>query len=190
MLDGIHPCDVVILTQALIDGLIKSGEVVQGSDRQLGAVKTGIACKVGAPRPDVDTADSLRQSLLNATAIYVPDIQGSTAGIHFMKVLTELGIAAQVSDRLCPEATGVAAMKALADCDNPNAIGCTQVTEIIHSAGVQVVAELPAKYELATVYTAGVCTASSHPDAAAKLIELLVRPASFNLRQQCGFVAF
>jgi molybdate transport system substrate-binding protein len=59
-------CDVLILTQALIDSLVQSGQVHAGSDRQLGIVKTGVAVKAGTPVPDVASADSLRQALRNA----------------------------------------------------------------------------------------------------------------------------
>ncbi len=187
LLDGTS-CDVLILTQALIDGLVTSGQVRAGSDRKLGIVKTGVAVKAATPWPKVDTADSLRQTLLNATGIYFPDPQLATAGIHFMKVLNELGIASDVAERLRPFPNGATAMKAMADCDDPQVVGCTQVTEILITEGIALVADLPTVFELATVYTAALCTASHHPQAAAQLIELLSSPDQAGLRQQGGFL--
>ena len=187
LLDG-APCDVLILTQALIDGLVQSGQVRAGSDRKLGIVKTGIAVKAGTPWPEVDTADRLRQALRSATGIYFPDPQLATAGIHFMKVLNELGIASEVADRLRPFPNGATAMKAMAECDDPQVLGCTQVTEILITEGIDLVADLPPVFELATVYTAAVCTASAHPQAAVQFIEQLVSPAHAGLRQQGGFL--
>lgn len=187
LLEG-APCDVLILTQALIDGLVQSGQVRAGSDRKLGIVKTGIAVKAGTPWPAVDTADRLRQALRKATGIYFPDPQLATAGIHFMKVLNELGIASEVAERLRPHPNGATAMKALAECDDPQVIGCTQVTEILITDGIDLVADLPPVFELATVYTAAVCTASAHPQAATQLIDLWVSPAHASLRQQGGFL--
>ena len=187
LLDG-APCDVLILTQALIDGLVQSGQVRAGSDRKLGIVKTGIAVKAGTPWPEVDTADRLRQALRSATGIYFPDPQLATAGIHFMKVLNELGIANEVAERLRPFPNGATAMKAMAACDDPQVIGCTQVTEILITEGIDLVADLPPVFELATVYTAAVCTASAHPLAATQFIEQLVSPNHASLRQQGGFL--
>ena len=187
LLDG-APCDVLILTQALIDGLVQSGQVRAGSDRKLGIVKTGIAVKAGTPWPEVDTADRLRQALRKATGIYFPDPQLATAGIHFMKVLNELGIASEVAERLRPFPNGATAMKAMAACDDPQVIGCTQVTEILITEGIDLVADLPPVFELATVYTAAVCTASAHPQAAAQFIQQLVSPDHASLRQQGGFL--
>ena len=181
-------CDVLILTQALIDGLVQSGQVMVGSDRKLGIVKTGIAVKAGTPWPEVASADSLRQALRKATGIYFPDPQLATAGIHFIKVLNELGIASEVAERLRPFPNGATAMKAMAECDDPQVIGCTQVTEILITDGIDLVADLPSVFELATVYTAAVCTASTHPQAAAQFIEQLVSPAHAGLRQQGGFL--
>jgi molybdate transport system substrate-binding protein len=187
LMDG-APCDLLILTQALIDGLVQSGQVRAGSDRKLGIVKTGIAVKAGTPWPAVDTADHLRQALRKATGIYFPDPQLATAGIHFMKVLNELGIANEVAERLRPFPNGATAMKAMAACDDPQVIGCTQVTEILITDGIDLVADLPPVFELATVYTAAVCTASAHPQAATQFIEQLVSPAHVGLRQQGGFL--
>ena len=187
-LEGGAPCDVLILTQSLIDSLVKSGQVRAGTDRKVGTVKTGVAVKAATSWPTVDTADSLREALRQATAIYFPDPQLATAGIHFIKVLNELGIASELSERLRPYPNGATAMKAMADCDDPKVIGCTQVTEILITDGVDLVADLPHIFELATVYTAAVCTASQHPQAAAQLIELLISPAHASLRQQGGFL--
>src|SRR6266436_3668973 len=72
-----EPCDVVILTAALIDALARDGHVVSGTLAALGA--------------------ALRGSLLASSGIYVPDTQRSTAGIHVMKVLRSLGIDADVA---------------------------------------------------------------------------------------------
>ena len=83
LIDG-APCDVVILTAALIEQLTASGHVVAGSARHLGPVKTGVAVKHGTPHPQVETAEQLKAAMLAATGIYFPDPQLATAGIHFM----------------------------------------------------------------------------------------------------------
>ena len=182
------PCDVLILTQALIDGLAGTGEVRVGSARPLGIVKTGVAVQTGTPRPDVANADTLRQALRQATGIFFPDPQLATAGIHFMKVLHALGIADEVAARLRPFPNGATAMKAMADCDDPRVIGCTQVTEIVITPGVDLVADLPRAFELATLYTAAVCSASAQPQAAAAFIAECASLEHARLRQQAGFL--
>jgi len=69
LLDG-APCDVVILTAALIEQLAASGHVLAGSARHLGSVKTGVAVKSGTPWPQVETAEQLKAAMLALTGIY------------------------------------------------------------------------------------------------------------------------
>ena len=82
-----EPCDVAILTQALIEHLAKQGHVLGDTAGPLGVVKTGIAVKAGEPFPDVSTRAALASALRASTGVYFPDPQNATAGIHFMKVL-------------------------------------------------------------------------------------------------------
>lgn len=187
LLEG-APCDVLILTQTLIDGLTHSGQVQAASARNLGTVMTSVAVKSGQKHPCVHDGESLRQALCSASGIYFPDPKLATAGIHFMKVLTDLGIAQSLSDRLRVYPNGATAMKAMADSNDPHVMGCTQVTEILITEGIDCVADLPPGYALATVYTAAVCSASPAADLAAQFIEALTGKAAQDGRRQAGFL--
>jgi molybdate transport system substrate-binding protein len=181
------PCDVVILTAALIAQLEASGHVVAGSARALGTVKTGVAVKTGGMTPRVGTADELGAALRNAHGIYFPDPVKATAGIHFMHVLKQLGIDTEVAGRLRPYPNGASAMAAMALASEPGLIGCTQVTEILYTPGVQLVAPLPREFELATVYTAAVSSRADSPQAASALIDLLTSAKAAPARLSGGF---
>ena len=181
------PCDVLILTQALITQLTESGELLVGSARPLGVVKTGVAVKAGEAMPTVDSPDALKAALLAATGIYFPDPVKATAGIHFMKVLQTLGIDQEVAGRLRPFPNGATAMREMSQASEAGLVGCTQVTEILYTPGVQLVADLPKVFELATVYTAAVCTKAAEPALAADLISLLISPEAAELRRSGGF---
>ena len=180
-------CDVIILTEALIGQLMAEGHVVAGSVRSLGVVKTGIAVKAGEPAPDVGDPDALKAALLGATGIYFPDPVKATAGIHFMKVLKALGIDATLADRLRPFPNGATAMREMSQCEQAGLIGCTQVTEILYTPGTKLVAPLPREFELATVYTAAVCTRAKHAAMAAAFIDLLTGAETSALRRTAGF---
>jgi molybdate transport system substrate-binding protein len=155
----------------------------------LGAVKTGVAVKAGQRAPEVGTAAALKSALLAASAIYFPDPQKATAGIHFMKVLKSLGVDEQLAPRLRPYPNGATAMREMAQCSESGLIGCTQVTEINYTTGVQLIGLLPQEYELATVYTAAVCTRATQPTAAANLIRLLASREAAGVRASGGFEA-
>jgi molybdate transport system substrate-binding protein len=184
-----EPCDLVILTQALVEQLIASGHVVASSQKPLGVVKTGVAVKAGETAPDVATAVALKAALLAARGIYFPDPVKATAGIHFMKVLQALGIDQEIAGRLRPFPNGATAMREMSHAGETGLIGCTQVTEILYTPGVQLVGLLPSEFELATVYTAAVCSAAQEPQAAADLIGLLGSPEAAAIRSAGGFEA-
>lgn len=180
-------CDVLILTDALIQQLTQSGHVVAGSARALGKVQTGVAVKAGQGVPDVGTPHSLQAALRASTGIYFPDPVKATAGIHVWGVLKALGLDVALADRLKPFANGATAMAAMAQSSEAAAIGSTQKTEILSTPGVVWVAPLPAPHGLATVYTAAVCAKAAQPELAAQLVELLSGEAFARQRAACGF---
>lgn len=180
-------CDVIVLTAAMIDALGAAGEVRAGTRAALGRVRTGIAVREGDAAPDVTTPDALRAALLAADAIYLPDPVKSTAGIHFAKVLRELGIHAAVEGRLRAFPNGATAMRELAAATTARPIGCTQHTEILYTPGVRLVAPLPNAFELATTYVAAVTARAADPALAARFVDALAGPASKALRDAGGF---
>ncbi len=180
-------CDVMIVTAAMVAALQAEGRLVPGSEAALGRVRTGVAVRAGDPVPDVSTADTLRGSLLAATAVYFPDAQRSTAGIHFAAVLERLGIARAMAPRLRTFPNGATAMRELAADPLPGAIGCTQITEINYTPGIVLVGALPQAFELATVYAAAVSATAADPALARRFVELLAGPQSRTQRLQGGF---
>jgi molybdate transport system substrate-binding protein len=181
------PADLLILTQALIAELADRGLVVPGSAIDIGTVATAIAIRSGAPAPQVNDADGLRAALLAADAVYFPDPQLATAGIHFARVTERLGLAEQLAPRLKPFPNGASAMRELAASKSARPIGCTQVTEILNTPGVQLVAPLPSGYELETVYTAAVTSRAALPNEARVLAQLLANPSTRAARGRAGF---
>ena len=183
-----EPADVLILSRALIDGLARDGRVVGASAKDVGAVETAVAVRGGDAMPPVGDAAELRAALLGADAIHFPDPEQATAGIHFAKVMKELGIADEVASRLQPAANGATAMRELAASKSLRPIGCTQATEIIATPGIVLVAPLPPGCDLATVYTCAITAKSEAPDEAAELIAMLTDDTGRTARRRLGFV--
>ena len=182
-----EPCDVAILTAALIAELERDGRVLPGTSAPLGRVRTGVAVRAGEALPDIADGAALRETLLAATDIYFPDPKLATAGIHFVNVLDKLGIHGVVAPRLRPCPNGATAMHELAMTAGRGAVGCTQITEIRYTPGVVLVGPLPAGFELSTVYTVAVCTEAREPDLARRFAALLSGPVTRPLRQSAGF---
>jgi molybdate transport system substrate-binding protein len=104
-----------------------------------------------------------------------------------MRVLKSLGLDQELAPRLRPFPNGATAMREMAAASGDRLVGCTQVTEILYTAGVQLVGVLPKAFELATVYTAAVCSRAANPVAAQALVDLLAADASRELRLAGGF---
>ncbi len=181
-----EPCDVVILTHVQIADLTATGEVIPETSADLGSVPTAVAVRDGADLPDVSNETALRAALLAADAIHFPDPAKATAGIHFAKVIDQLGIRAEVASRIRTHPNGATAMRAMAQSEG-NPIGCTQATEILATPGVRLVQPLPHGFDLETVYTAAVASRSAQAKSAAGFVARLAGEPGRAARIKAGF---
>jgi molybdate transport system substrate-binding protein len=182
------PTDIVILTAAIVARLAEEKLVGPASISDVGLVETALAIRAGDPHVIAADATTLRAAFLAADAIFVPDTQTSTAGIHVAKILEQLGIADKVASRLKIYPNGATAMRHMAASDAARPIGCTQSTEIISTEGVVLSGSLPKGCDLATMYTAGITTQAAHAPQAQALIELLTGADQQSLRIAAGFL--
>ncbi|HLX28565.1 MAG TPA: substrate-binding domain-containing protein [Casimicrobiaceae bacterium] len=181
-------CDLVILPAPMLGTLAAEGFVDANSIAALGRVPTGIAVPDGDPRPDMHDAESLRASLVESSALYCPDTIRSTAGKHFAGVLRTLGLLDASKAKLRTYPNGATAMAALAEQRGRHAIGCTQISEILYTPGVALVASLPAPFELSTIYSAAVSSRPSSPANARAFCARLSDHATRELRRAGGFL--
>lgn len=180
------PCDLMIVTESMLLALQSSGDLSPHGPTPIGRVRTGVAVRSGEARPDIATPEALKASLLAASAIYFPDPQRATAGIHVAAVLDRLGIRAVLAERCRNFPNGATSMRALADEGIAGAIGCTQASEILATAGVELVGPLTGEFELATTYSAGLGSRARQSELARRLIGLLAGPQSQAQRERCG----
>ncbi|WP_296385184.1 substrate-binding domain-containing protein [Reyranella sp.] len=105
--------------------------------------------------------------------MHFPDPALATAGIHFAKVMRELGIWDRVQGRLKLAPNGNTAMRALAASTARRPIGCTQETEIRATPGIVLAGPLPPGCDLTTVYAAAVTSTAQAPAEAVRFIARL-----------------
>jgi molybdate transport system substrate-binding protein len=90
------------MDQALADAKIAPGTTIDLARTEIGA---GI--RVGAPKPDLSSADGFKRALLAATAIVITDpATGGVSGVHMAAVFQRLGIADQIKPKLKLNAGG------------------------------------------------------------------------------------
>jgi molybdate transport system substrate-binding protein len=180
------PADLVILSRPMIAELVASQHLV-GPGRDIGVVQTAVAVRTGDALPDISSVEALKAALLAADAIYTPDPKLATAGIHVVGMFDKLGIHEAVAARHKTFPNGMTAMREMAAQKGGRPIGCTQATEILHTAGITMVGPLPKAFELATVYSVAVAGKAERPDLAAAMAALLTGADTAQLRRSAGF---
>ena len=111
--------------------------LADGEPLVVGRVRMGMAGKPGVPKVNISTPESFKAALLSASAVaYADPAQGSITGVHFGKVLEQLGIAEQVRAKGVLGRDGFDVGKAVSDGKAP--IGFTQTTEIMAVPGAEV----------------------------------------------------
>lgn len=187
LLSAGEPCDVFVVTERMVADLVATGALQAAPRGALGRMRTGIAVRRGERQPDIRSAESLRILLLHAPALYFPDPERATAGIHFARVLAELGLSEAVRDRVRTYPNGATAMREMAASGPVGAVGCTQVSEILYTEGVELVSALPARFELSTPYAAAVSAHAAQTSLAEALVKRLAGAGTQALRRNAGF---
>ena len=65
-------------------------------------------------------------------------------------------------------------------------LGFQQLSELMHLEGIDVLGPMPPGVEIVTTFSAGLCAASSQPEAAAALIEFMRSPAAADAKRRHG----
>lgn len=168
-----EPADVVIGVGGALDKLIQQGRIVAGSRVDLAQSGIGVAVRAGAAKPDIGTEAAFKRTLLAAQSVAYSD---SASGVYLSTVLFQrLGIADQMKgkSRMIPgEPVGAVVARGEAE------IGFQQISELLPIAGIQYVGALPPEVQLMTVFSAGIATAATQPEAGRALIRFLASPAA------------
>ncbi|WP_107312998.1 substrate-binding domain-containing protein [Burkholderia metallica] len=166
-----EPADAVIMVGYALDELIKQGKVVPGSRVELADSRIGMVVREGAAKPDISSADKLRQVLLHATSIAYSD---SASGVYIERELFgKLGIEDQVKSKakMVPRIP-VASVVANGDYE----IGFQQVSELLPVKGATFVGKIPESLQSVTRFAAGIPVGAQHPAEAKALLDYLASP--------------
>ncbi len=161
--------DVAILTPPVMDAAIASGRIVGASRRLLGRVGCGLAVRAGAPRPDIGTVDGFKRTLLAAKSLGATT-EGAS-GMHFARVIRDLGIADAINAKTKWQAGGLTGDLA-ARGEVELAVQLLSELKAV-AGGIDIVGPFPAELQTYVVMVAGIGAAAREPDAASALIGAL-----------------
>lgn len=158
--------DVIILARQGLDELIAERRILPGSDVDLARSLIGVIVPAGAPRPDIGTVETFKQALLRAPSVAVST---SASGVYLTtSVFPKLGISEAMAGKVMMSEAGAQLVGSGAA-----AMGLQQVSEVIRVKGADFVGPIPADVQLVTIFSAAVVNASSHHDAARRLVAYL-----------------
>jgi molybdate transport system substrate-binding protein len=180
MQDG-ENVDLVITAGNAVDELIRLGKVVPGSRVDLAKVGVAAAVRAGAPRPDISSAEALKQALLAAKSI---GYSTGPSGVHLVRVFERMGIAAALKpkSRQAPPGVPVASFVASGEVE----LGFQQLSELLPVPGIEVIGVLPPEAQEVTVFSAGIHAGAKEPAAARALAQFLAAPASAPAKKKKG----
>lgn len=170
--------DLVILSAALLDELIKAGLIADRADLAKSGV--GVAVKAGAPKPDIRSGEAVKRAVLAAKSIVYST---GPSGIYLAGLFQRMGIAERIKSKVRQvqgEPAGALVARGEAE------IGFQQVSELLPVPGIDLVGPLPPDIQQITVFSAGVHVAAKRPDAARALVKFLRAPAAASVIRKKG----
>jgi molybdate transport system substrate-binding protein len=158
----------VVLAADAIEQLASKNRVDPGSRTDLARSGVAIAVAAGATRPDISNESAVRDAVLRARSI---GYSTGPSGAHIVRLFERWGIADAIAPRIVQASPGIPVGTLVARGEVE--LGFQQLSELMHLPDIDVVGLLPPEIQVATVFSAAVCTASSCPAAAKALLSFL-----------------
>ena len=176
--------DVLIVTKERISSLQQEGKIRSGSERDIAKVGMGVEVRRGTSKPDISSIESFKKAMLAVRSIGYIDPTTAPGGAYIASLFERIGIASDLREKTkFYGPSGTEAAVAAGDVE----IGISQLTIIAATAGVELVAPLPAEIQNFLQFTAGILSSSRQPDAAMTLIEFLNSPSASSTMKLKGF---
>jgi molybdate transport system substrate-binding protein len=173
--------DAAILGVAAIDLLVEQGKIERDSVRRIARCGVGIAVRAGAKKPDVGTIEALKQTLLDTPSITFTT-EGAS-GMHFSRVISDLGIAELVKAKAHRQTGGLVA-EVLARGDVELAV--QQIPELLAVEGVELVGPLPDEVQAISTSAAGIFTEAKERAGAQAFLDFLRTPDAIRVFRDKG----
>lgn len=180
-ISGGEVADVVLIAAPNIDRLISEGRLVAGSRVDVARSGIGVAVRAGLPKPDISSGEAVKQAVLAAKSVAY---SSGPSGFYLADLFKKMGIADQIKDKVkqTPSGVQVGELVARGEAD----LGFQQVSELLHLKGIHYLGPLPANIQHITVFSAGLHTAATAPEAAKALVKFLTAPEAAPIIRKTG----
>ena len=174
--------DVTVIAAEAITDLIKQGELAGDSRKDVALSQLGIGIRAGAARPDIGSPETLKRALREAKSITYPQ-DGATRG-DIEKMFDSLGIAAEVKPKITLAPSSGAATESVAA--GKAAFVLTLFSEIVPTAGTEILGPLPGTFRDAVHFQAAVSKTARNPEGAKMAISFLTGPQAASIYKTKG----
>ena len=176
-----EPFDFVVLASDAIEQLAAAGHVDAATRTDLARSQIAIAVAHGAATPDIGSERAVREAVRRARTV---GYSTGPSGAYVMQLFARWRIAGADGPRLvqAPSGVPVGTLIARGDVD----LGFQQTSELMHVPGVDIIGPLPPDIQLATAFSAAVCTAANDVASAKALLAYLASPAADDAKRRHG----
>jgi molybdate transport system substrate-binding protein len=176
--------DLVFLASDALAKLIAGGHVLQDSRVDLVRSQVAVAVKAGMAAPAITSAAEVRNAVLQAVSI---GYSTGPSGTALLALFERWGITAEIKNKLrqAPAGVPVAAMVARGEVE----LGFQQRSEMIDAPGINVIGDLPTEIAIETIFSGGVCAASTRVAEARALLAAFAAPAHAGIKTKHGMAA-
>ena len=163
--------DLVIVAAPELEAFIKAGKLVDGSRADIAGSGVGIAVKAGAPKPDIGSAEAVKNALLQAKAVAYST---GPSGVYVLKMFDKLGVAEQMKakSKVTVPGSRVGQYLTRGEAD----LGFQQISELIHEQAIDYLGPLPPELQSITLFSSGVGSGAASP-AGAKALQAFMASA-------------
>jgi molybdate transport system substrate-binding protein len=165
------PFDLGVVPQDVWKDAAARAQVAPGSTADVARAGIGVAVRSGAPRPDISTADALKQTLLRAQSI--ASIPASATGTQLAGIYERLGITEEMKAKTKAQPAPKQIVEAVANGDAELAVF---LLNVLIDPRLDVVGPFPAEVQREVVYAVGLAANGKQPEAAKAFVAYLMSP--------------
>jgi molybdate transport system substrate-binding protein len=167
------PFDLAVVPREVFQNADARARFAPGPTIDIARAGLGVAVRSGAPRPEINTSDALKQTLLKARSIAT--IPASAAGAQVLRAFERLGIAEEMKAKTKVQPAPAQIVQAVATGEAELGVF---LLNVLTAPGLDVVGPFPAELQQEVIFTAAIATGRKEAEAGKEFIVYLKSPAA------------
>jgi molybdate transport system substrate-binding protein len=167
------PFDLAVVPREVFQNADARARFVPGPTTDIARVGLGVAVRSGVPRPEINTPDALKQTLLRARSIAT--IPASAAGAQVLRTFERLGIADEMKAKTKAQPAPAQIVQSVASGEVELGVF---LLNVLTAPGLDVVGPFPAELQQEVIFTAAIGAGSKEAEAGKEFIVYLKSAAA------------